>query len=321
MGHAVNLIVSCTNRKRYDAAPGLRAQELDGNDIEKRLLNWKKRLRGARSDEHPAADVYMGDNWSIARNIPLGALKKGLAVRLWICSAGYGLIRADMPIKSYQATFAPVAADFVGHGLNAPNVTGRWWAGVCSYVFPDMDDSPRSLASLASAFPRTPIIVALSADYLKAIEADLLQVLQTDFFRRHLGIISCGTPDTHRHWKDNLLPCDARQSGALGGSLTSLNTRIARYLLSAEASRTPTVTDMASVVKSIEMRESEIPVRIPQTDKEVLRFLRDRLAKSPSASKTKLLKEFRASGRACEQKRFGDLCEQLREEFQQVLYA
>ena len=45
MGHAVNLVVSCSNRKRYETAPGLAAHELVGSDVRTRLQTWKKRLK------------------------------------------------------------------------------------------------------------------------------------------------------------------------------------------------------------------------------------------------------------------------------------
>jgi hypothetical protein len=176
------------------------------------------------------------------------------------------------------------------------------------------------LSALADAYPRTPIIVALSADYLNAIEADLLGVLEKEFFREHLAIISCGTQSGHPLWKNNLLPCDARHSGALGGSLTSLNSRVARFLFLSGAAD-PTVRHLATIVRSIEVQENKSLAGVPQSDTDVSQFIRSRLRIAPSASKTKLLKEFRALGRACEQKRFGTLCAQLREEIQRDLYA
>jgi hypothetical protein len=53
--------------------------------------------------------------------------------------------------------------------------------------------------------------------------------------------------------------------------------------------------------------------RTPQSDLQVARYIREGLKKTPYVSKTKLLEEFRAAGRACEQKRFGELYVQLKE--------
>jgi len=44
--------------------------------------------------------------------------------------------------------------------------------------------------------------------------------------------------------------------------------------------------------------------RIPTTDDEVRRYIRDELKRHPSMKHTSLLRQFRDSGRACEQGRF-----------------
>jgi hypothetical protein len=321
MGRAVNLVVSCSNRKRHETAPGLAASELDGSDVQKRLRTWKERLRTAQAKEYPAENLYMGEHWSVARNIPQDAKNRGWDVRLWICSAGYGLIQPSTRIKPYQAAFSPGSKDYVVPGSTGLGAVQSWWTGACSYVFPREESFPRSLTELAEAFPRTPLIVALSADYLNAVGADLLGVLQYKFFRRYLSIISSGTRGEHHHWNDNLLPCDGRLSASLGGTLTSLNARVARFLFGFLADTQPTVGHMAVLVNSIEIRTKVPQSRAQQPDEEVARFIEAGLKKTPLPSKTRLLEEFRAAGNACEQKRFGELYVQLRRETQPELYG
>ncbi len=104
---AVNLVVSCSNRKRYGTAPGLAAHELVGSDVRVRLQTWKKRLKTVKAEKYPAEDLYKGEHWSVVRDIQSNAMSRGWNVRLWICSAGYGLIRPSTRIHSYQVTFAP----------------------------------------------------------------------------------------------------------------------------------------------------------------------------------------------------------------------
>ncbi len=321
MGRAVNLVVSCSNRKRYETAPGLAASELDGSDMRKRLRTWKERLRTAQAKEYPAENLYMGEHWSVARNIPQDAKDSGWNVRLWICSAGYGLIQPGTRIKPYQAAFSSNAKDYVARGSVSHAAIQSWWTGACSYVFPREANFPRSLSALAQAFPRTPLIVALSADYLNAVSDDLLGVLECNFFKQYLSIISCGTRGEHHPWSDNLLPCDGRLSASLGVTLTSLNARVARFLFGFEADAEPSIHHMAALLSSIEVRTKAPVTRAQQTDIEVVRFIQARLKKTPLASKTRLLEEFRAAGKACEQKRFGELYVQLRQEAQPELYG
>ena len=313
MGRAVNLVVSCSNRKRHDPAPDLAAHKLGGSDVQTRLQRWRDRLRSVETDEYPAKDLYMGEHWSVVRDIPSEAENRGWSVLLWICSAGYGLIQPSTRIKSYQASFAPGTRDFVAVGPARQDAAQNWWTGVCSYTFPVEKRFPRSLVALALTYPRTPLIVALSADYLNAVEQDLRAVLEHAFFQRYLSIISCGTRGQHRQWKNNLLPCDGGLSASLGGTLTSLNARVARFLFRSQAPAEPTIDHMAALVRSIENRTVAPPSRTPQSDIEVARFIRAALKKSPPISKTRLLEELRAAGKACEQKRFGELYMRLRQ--------
>src|SRR5260370_27897038 len=88
----VNLVVSCTNRKRFEVPPETAVHEIGGRDLPARLKIWKRNLRVADAGEHRANDVYMGDHWSVVHTISREASKSGLNVQIWICSAGYGLI-------------------------------------------------------------------------------------------------------------------------------------------------------------------------------------------------------------------------------------
>jgi hypothetical protein len=296
-------------------------RELVGSDVRARLETWRRRLKTVKAEKYPAEDLYMGEHWSVARRIPSDATTRGWNVRLWICSAGYGLIRPSTRINSYQVTFAPATIDSVANGLKDRGILQTWWTGVCSYRIPGEPNSPRSFADLAVKYPRTPLIVALSADYLNAVEEDLRGVLEHAFFRRYLSIISCGTPSKHLHWKDNLLPCDGKLSASLGGTLTSLNARVARFLFEFQANAQPSVDRMAALVRSIETRTVAPQLRRPQSDLEVARYIREGLKKTPSVSKTKLLEEFRGAGKACEQKRFGQLYMRLKQGTRQELHG
>jgi hypothetical protein len=321
LGHAVNLVVSCSNRKRYGTAPGLAAHELVGADVRIRLQTWKKCLKSVKAEKYPAEDLYMGEHWSVIRDIPSDAISRGWNVRLWICSAGYGLIRPTTRINSYQVTFAPSTIDSVANGTKDRETLRTWWTGVCSYTIPGEQSSPRSFADLAMKYPRTPLIVALSADYLNAVEEDLGSLLQHAFFRRYLSIISCGTSSRNILWKNNLLPCDGKLSPSLGGTLTSLNARVARFLFEFQANGEPSVERMAELVRSIEARTVVPQSRTSQSDLNVTKFIREGLKKTPPISKTKLLEEFRAAGKACEQKRFGELYKRLQQGAQREFHG
>jgi hypothetical protein len=312
---AVNLIVSCTNRKRFATVPKTCVHTAGGNDLGTRLARWQRNLGSATTGDHPAEAVYMGDHWSVVRTIPDVARTAGLRVQLWICSAGYGLIRPDTQIKAYQATFARGEDNYIGVGLQEnEHILQQWWDGVCGYRFPMQSDAPRTIAGIAAAFPHTPMLVALSADYLNAVAEDLAHVLARPYFHDHLAIVSCGTEQPHATWKHHLLPCDASLAGSLGGALTSLNARIARYLVQSVTKTELTIHALRDIAMSINRIPATSRSRIPQSDEKVAAFIRKGVAQSPRTSKTRLLQEFRRGGQACEQKRFGAIYARVRHE-------
>ncbi len=316
MQRAVNLIVSCTSRKRFGGPAETAVHQIGGANLADRLERWKANLRNVAAAEYSAGDLYMGDHWSVVRSIPMEAEQSGIKVRTWICSAGYGLIGPTTPIKPYKATFARGEEDYVASGLpDEPSVLDRWWRGVCAFPFQQQTGEPRTINALAATFPRTPMVVALSADYLKAVTPDMERILERPYFREHLSIVSCGTHRDHPTWKGNLLPCDASLAGTLGGALNSLNARVARHVFQNLNRREPTVAALADVVTAIDRGNSPAVVRRVQlTDFEVAKFIRGRLVQVPNCSQTVLLREFRSQGQACEQKRFGKLYSRVRME-------
>lgn len=316
MARVVNVIVSCTNRKRFEGPPETAVHEIGGKDLLERLKLWKKNLRAAAAAEHRADNLYIGDHWSVVRSISKEAGKSGLDVQIWICSAGYGLIRQETPIKPYRATFTRGEGDYIASGLVENESTLHdWWAGVCAYRLSTLNGAPRTLSALAAAFPRTPMLVALSADYLKAVTEDLVGVVARPYFREHLSIISCGTSPNRSVWKQHLLPCDASLAGTLGGTLTSLNARVARRLLQSANRKDITVDKLAELSLAIDRGAPRLaPPGVAKCDSEVEAFIRAQLAKVPTTSKTRLLQRFRGNGQACEQRRFGKIYSRVRHE-------
>ena len=151
---AVNLIVSCTNRKRFGGPAETAVHGIGGRNLAERLKLWKAHLRSVQTPEYSASDLYMGDHWSVVRSIPTEAEQSGLKVRTWICSAGYGLIGPATPIKPYRATFTRGEADYVASGLpEEASALDRWWRGVCSYRFEHQTGEPRTIQRPCRNFP------------------------------------------------------------------------------------------------------------------------------------------------------------------------
>jgi hypothetical protein len=305
---AVNLVVSCTKRKTRAARPALRLRDLAGlATVEERARAWARRLQAERADLLPARDLYCGDHWSVVRSIAEGGPANGQAVRVWVCSAGYGLVTLDSRLAPYDATFAPRQPGSVAPRALLP----AWWAALCRWQGPPGATS-RSLASVAEARPDDLLLVALSADYLAAVADDLRTAAGKLTGPENLAVI-CAGADTLAGLEAHLLPCDARLQAVTGGALTSLNVRLAARLLDSGRE----ALSLARCRSVFQRWMSAQPVRSararsPITDADVRGFISRSLALDPGLRPTRLLRLLRDQGKACEHGRFVRLFQEVR---------
>jgi hypothetical protein len=230
-------------------------------------------------------------------------------VRLWVCSAGYGLVHADAPLVPYSATFATNDPDSVRRftSEDGADVSQTWWSELATWPGPRPGD-PRSLSDLAASDPRSPLLVAASDVYLRAIEADLTVAAGRLRRSEALAVISAGGT-ANGPLREHLVPCDAKWQAAVGGALVSLNVRLAaraiRELPPADLTVDALGMRFAAWVEGV--APPERPVRSRLMDEAILRYIREGLATDPAASWSRLHRDLRDSGRACQAERFARL--------------
>jgi hypothetical protein len=311
----VNLIVSCTNRKKAVVPEKLQLRSLINESLSCRLEQWVDRLQTYDVPPRRAADLYAGDHWQVAQAIPREAAESDWDIRLWICSAGYGLVRQSDLLKPYSATFVPRHPDSVS--ASAPGATkdataGAWWPGLGAY--PASKGAPRSIAELAAREPRIPVLLVASEPYLLAMASDLHEATGGLASRNLLSILSIGAnPKRLARLKAHLLPADARFEAVVGGTRTALNARVARYLFrqlpnGALPSKRRLGLTLARLATDLPPLQRFNRQRI--SDPQVRRFIDQERRADPQVTKTLLLKRLRASGMACEQFRFSEIFKQ-----------
>jgi hypothetical protein len=292
----VHVIVTCTNRKTLPAAPELRLGSVLGRGTASRVQEWAARLAGTSSSPLIAArDLYAGEHWMIARSLP--ARVRRARARLWVCSAGYGLIPAEAQIRPYAATFSG-GADGVPGGADGAR---QWWHALNCWAGP-VPAEPRSIRSLATADRSASFLMALSASYLDACREDIAaaaeEVADPDAFM----VISAGSRFPGSAGVVTV-PANARLQGFLGGTRQALNVRVAAYLLSAgitsRAEATQRMTQLLAEQSPLTRYE-----RKKLSDQEVREMIACRLVQAPGMSASRLLREIRDAGYACEQQRF-----------------
>jgi hypothetical protein len=300
---ALHVIVTCTNRKTLPVPPALRLDNIPGRETTQRVGEWTGRLADASSAPLVAAqDLYAGEHWMIARGLPdqVGRAR----ARLWVCSAGYGLIPADAQIHPYAAAFSG-GPDCVLGGVDGAR---QWWHALTGWEGPALNE-PRSIRSLAAADPSACFLVALSASYLDACQDDISAAAELVTEPDTFIVISAGARFSGSIGAE-MVPADARLQAFLGGTRQALNARIAAYLLSAgissRAEATRCMTQLLAAQPPVTRYE-----RKKLSDQEVTDMIIGRLAHAPGTSASRLLRELRDAGYACEQQRFSELHRQV----------
>jgi hypothetical protein len=295
---SVHVIVTCSNRKSRPIPERLQLGNVPGRSPAQRARNWVTRLaRNATVPQVKALDLYAGEHWSVARGFP-ALHRPGEDIRLWACSAGYGLISAEALIMPYHATLTPHQADSV------PGAAASWWAALSEWQGPTAGH-PRSIRALVARNPAAVFLFVLSKAYLRACEADIAAARADIHDPDHLVIVSAGgRPEGDL--AAFMVPADARLQAHLGGTRRALNARIGAHLLSKGIrSKDEAAADLAQLLAV----QPPIPRydRKKQSDREILDIIAARLAQEPEMSANRLLREFRDSGLACEQHRFSRL--------------
>ncbi|UAC01391.1 hypothetical protein Dvina_01700 [Dactylosporangium vinaceum] len=249
----------------------------------------------------PATNLYAGEHWQIAKT--LAHLLPSRTTHLWVCSAGYGLIRISANIQPYAATFALGMADSVGEDRAS---TRDWWRRLTAWPGPE-PGQPRSIADLSRRDPDSTIIAVLSDAYQRACAPDIVDAANHLRDTQQLSVLGPSNADLG----DLVVPVSARLQATFGGSLLSLNVRAAAYLLrssslgSAGLNRSEMQDRLQHATDAVSAAPSR-PAGRRLTDEQVRAFIRSHLADELGTA-TGLLRRLRKTGQSCEQARFGQL--------------
>ncbi|MFC9635275.1 hypothetical protein ACFTY8_40040 [Streptomyces mirabilis] len=285
------IVVTCTDRKASPPQADLQARALPTGDLPQRAREWAYRLRTAQSRQTALEELYQGDQWRRALALTDVASRAGFTPRLYVASAGLGLRPVSSLAPSYAATFLPRHADSVA---SSSTQTTQWWDHL------RLLDGTSDLSQIATAAGR--VLVVISAPYAQAMHHDLLALAATD-----TDVVLIGGA-THL---DGILrvPANAALRQALGGTLTSLNVRMAASWL--EHCTPGRLTDPDAQTRwhhwATQAARPERYDRAPVPDETVIAFIKEMKRLHPDSSRTRLLRLFRDKGMACEQKRFAGL--------------
>jgi hypothetical protein len=301
----VQLVASCTERKRAPVPEKLRLRDVPKD--KDRAWEWMQRLREDTSPSHPARDLYGGEHWQLILGLEADLLGNGRDVHLWVTSAGYGLVSADALLKAYSATFASRESDGVPSESAA-----AWWHALC--VGHDQAKTLQHLATEADT-----LIVIASVKYLRAMLPDLCLAREALSDPKQLIVFSGSRV---AELASSQIVVDGRVQVALQhetprdlrGTKQGLAARTARHLLTQRDGWPPNASALQNAYIRLvsDHQRPKSPDRERHGDDDVRAFIEKQLADDPKVGWTKLLRAWRASGQACEQKRFRGLYQELR---------
>lgn len=283
------VVVTCTDRKAFVAPPSLRVSSLPTGALTRRLNTWSKRVR-ATEGRVPLLDLYMGEQWVQAKAVVQAAIEARFRPTLWVASAGLGLQPATSSFPAYGATFSTGHADSVAStGLDRR----RWWNGLQDRL---------GCGRLPELGRRSPVLLVLSEAYGHVLVPELQELAERG--GEVLVVGGSGTVDGVLR-----IPAEGALRKSLGGTLTGLNGRMAvSWLTQCKDGELMSPHTTGSWKRWTERSvRPERYNRVPMTDVEVKEFIRTSVAVQPGISRTRLHRQLRDSGRACEQRRFANL--------------
>ncbi|TWT52004.1 hypothetical protein [Allorhodopirellula solitaria] len=308
----VNVVVTCTKEKRYSVAEECQLRNVPGDSLRARLKDWQSRLNRNWRDRVVVRELYAGDHWANVRSFGSSFFD----IDIWVCSAGYGLIRFDDSIAPYDATFSGNQPDSVSAGLadDERSAAAKQWWETTSRWKAHFKDRPRSLAALMAMHPNRSTLIVASDTYLRAIVDDVREGVAHLRDPDQLAIVCSGAKSLDG-LDGNLVPCDARMQAVTGGARRSLNTRLANKILR-ESRHPPRASTLAVRYRKLLKQQPELEKydRKPLTDDQVRHFIRQKLRSDESLRHTPLLRLLRDENKACEQKRFASLFNEVTEE-------
>ena len=305
----IHLITNCTNAKKSHLKNKVIFEDIfKSPDIETK--DWLTALKNNPSRDL-ALNTYSGDHWHVAKSI------HSMDIPLWILSAGFGFIEASEMICTYDATFSTGTKNSVSNmnnSLNPRDDNIQWWNSINTHKSNEPDPKP-TLSSLIRSQKNDVFIVVASPSYLKVIEPELRNLAAEGIVHRgNTFIISSKVKLAEElmplHYLSKEDFCEI-----LKGPRSSLNVRLARYMLS----DVNTQTNIRQLLrdKYNELDKQSKPAQKYKRKKLADNCIKDYIHSKLSQNKltifsaTSLLKEFRLEGLACEHKRFGGLFKEV----------
>ena len=258
-----------------------------------------------------ALDLYQGDHWSTLKRLANTASERGYHVRLWVVSAGYGLIPATASIFSYSATLVAGNPDSVIAQSGNRSQLREWWNRIASWSGPAVG-MPRTIEGLVRSAPRSVVLLIVPLSYIDALQDDFERALEIPGAHARVILISASAkiPTSLR---PQSLRFRSTLREKLGGTMHALGARVAEAALWGSeditmAALQNTLDKIQEAPAEADLAEPAVRRRAHLSDEDLISWIIEQRRLNPRVAKTALLRQLRDTSQiACEQSRFSGL--------------
>lgn len=264
---------------------------------------WQRAVNEVTDERRVRAiNLYGGGIWRDLRANEPRLRESGVQIR--IVSAGLGLLSPEDRVPAYNATFAPGGRNSIGGAKGAVERNRQWWQLLGQWH--DGFRGPRSIHATVRRHTTAAHVIALPMDYLDSVLEDVNGIMKDEGCRDRTMVLA--TPYSFFSRRiPGAVDISGDLYGAFGGTRGTVLARAGLFLAEKLKGK---VTDRALVSDALAplvAKTKPLPVRLAQSDVEVLKYLRTALQKNATAAHTTLLHAYRSHGFACEYTRFRKL--------------
>lgn len=289
------VVTICTFRKRARPTVESTPASLPIDTQDKVQAAWVERVRRSPS-ELAAGEIYAGRGFSLASRAAEIA-----SAKLYILSAGLGLIAADRKVPLYGLTVSAGHSESIAARVRGEFDPGAWFSGLQSSPLSD-----RWVDAVGRGSGR--ILIALTRPYAQMVGESLAALSPQVLARlRIFGASLASVLPTALH--PALAPYDARLEAVLPGTRSDFSQRALYHFVSlvADDRQQDCHADYEAVASALaEVTAPERARRPRRSDAELLELIAARLQSQVGVAR--ILRALRdEEGVACEQSRFSRL--------------
>lgn len=309
-----HVIVTCVSQKRVPRVESIADDDIKKSNLSQLYEQWISKLENSNLPKIKAIDLYQGDLWN--KYIQLYKLVSGLgSAKLWVISAGHGLIEADSEVVPYAITFQREKHihdslfnkldDAAISSLGRKNILREWWKKVTSG-----ESKTKICELLTESPPEDNFLFVLGNGYLEAILPDLNEGIYSRKSGKDVIIISNSkkTSET-KDLGQNLLFYSPNFRNLPGTNSVTVNASIAIELVKNVDSTNflpkPNISELNLFLQELSstVKVTDKIDRDKSSDDDVYSFIKSALEED-EVSGSILIRKYRDMGKACEQKRF-----------------